>query len=1415
MVHPTDPAVDSGLPPPTVGIVAALWIEGLAMRSLIDDIAPLPSIQGDPNHYYQGTVPSTDADHPHQIVVTTLPRDNTRNAAAISTDLIRSFPSVHCVLMTGIAGGIPSPDNPSRHVRLGDVVVATKGVVDIGHVIQRDGAAYPRRQVDGMSQELSRAANELAAKDFEGVRPWDEWLTVRGKPKMRNFARPPDNTDILYLHGQQVEHPSRRASGHPARKPKIHYAAIGSSDMLLRDERLRDQIAQDFGVVAVEMEGSGIAVGSANHGKQWFMVRGISDYCDNVGKGDAWQPYASLVAAAYARAVLGACHPFDRSRSTARRQPPRPAVRSDWAQRVADTLVRVPFWHEVANRRNLVTLLRTRLRQLPDLSDQDPAVHLGQIVQLCVNQEYGLTALRASLSAMPGAGKVGPALALIDAVTVTDLFPPRRIAQLVRLLASAAVKVDVAAVWERTAGPLTEDQPLFDDTPSTVRDFAGKPASVNNVRALLAFIAEIARLADDAGSPELTRWLDTTIGQLTWLPDPAEPQPLAPSSYPTGDNTTKATRSTSAMEKSVASLSAIASLDPARSRFSQLEAAAAQSAIPPRQVESGAEHDPPAVWNVPPRNLNFTGREELLASLHSQLSEGELVAVLPQALHGLGGVGKTQLAIEYVYRHQSDYDVIWWIPAEQPQQILQALGELAQRLGLNVGPEANTVVAAVKEALRKGEPYAKWLLVFDNAEEAEHVEQSIPTGGGGKVLVTSRNGEWLVKARSLEVDVFDRSESINLLRRRDSDISDEHAGRLAEALGDLPLAVEQAAAWRAATGMAVDEYLSLLHQKQPELLRSTATAGYERSVAAVWTVSLDRLEEINPAALQLLEVCAYFAPEPISRSLFTSSRPTISPPLDETLRDPIKLGRALRDIQRFSLARVDHRNDTVQLHRLVQAVLTARIPAERQERFRHGAHELLAAANPRQPEDTRLWDRYAALVAHVKVSDAVRCQDPWVQALVFDVVRYLYLWGDHQGCQELAQDVFETWREMLGPDHPESLRIARYFGYILMFNGQYARAREIHEDALRRYAQAQSSDEDVLEAKLMVALDLRAAGRFEESLQLDRSVLADCERLIGEDEPLTLQAAAALGSSLRLAGRYREALELDTRTIMLRAQLLGDNHIDTLDSVNGLNIDRRECGDYQGARAEQETLYQRYVALLGAANPATLRAGRNLAVSRRRAGDHEGALELSLAVEEHLRNRYGSGSSDTMAAALNLATDLRQNNDLHGSSDRATRVLAEYGRTMGETHPFTLAARTNLAVTLRLLGKVEDALDHDLAAHGGLRDSVGPQHVWTLVAAINLASDRYALGEYQRAFELNTETLENARRILGPDHPTTLACNANLALDLRALGRLGEANAVHADVVSRCQQVLGEQHPGTLAVIRFARADCDIDPLQL
>ncbi|THJ75464.1 tetratricopeptide repeat-containing protein, partial [Candidatus Frankia alpina] len=208
---------------------------------------------------------------------------------------------------------------------------------------------------------------------------------------------------------------------------------------------------------------------------------------------------------------------------------------------------------------------------------------------------------------------------------------------------------------------------------------------------------------------------------------------------------------------------------------------------------------------VPQRNPHFTGRDDSLRELHQRLGDGT-TAVLPEALYGMGGVGKSQLAVEYVYRYQSEYELIWWIPAERSAQIVQTLAGLAPSLRLDAGLEANTVVPAVREALRIGQPYRRWLLVFDNAEDPSRVAEYFPNPGAeGHVLVTSRDSRWAAVARPLEVAVFARFESRALLQRRDDTLTDDDADRLAQALGDLPLAIDQAATWRVETGMPVNE----------------------------------------------------------------------------------------------------------------------------------------------------------------------------------------------------------------------------------------------------------------------------------------------------------------------------------------------------------------------------------------------------------------------------------------------------------------------------------------------------------------------------------------------------------------------------------------------------------------------------------
>ncbi|MEU0003450.1 FxSxx-COOH system tetratricopeptide repeat protein [Streptomyces sp. NPDC006314] len=825
----------------------------------------------------------------------------------------------------------------------------------------------------------------------------------------------------------------------------------------------------------------------------------------------------------------------------------------------------------------------------------------------------------------------------------------------------------------------------------------------------------------------------------------------------------------------------------------------------------------PAVWgNIPPNNPNFVGREDLLAQVREQLVTGDTSAVLPHALHGMGGVGKSQIAIEYVYRYASEYDVVWWIPSEQPTMILTALTELAHQLGLNVSSEANRAVPAVREALRRGHPYDRWLLVFDNAENVEAVRPYFPTGGTGKILITSRNQEWDRVARTLSVDVFTREESKALLRRRARDLSDGDADRLAEALGDLPLAIEQAAAWQAVTGMSVPEYLRLINEKIAELmLELVPSPDYPMSVAAAWDVSLRQLEQRNPTALQLLQVSSFFAPEPISRSLFNNARSTtIAPELDAALRDPIKLGRAIREINVYALARIEHRHDTIQLHRLVQAVLVNRMSPQQQADMRHGAHLLLADANPNSPGSRELWPRYQALLPHVVVSRAVECESPWVRCLVRGIVEFLYIWGDHDGAASMAREALEIWTEKYGAEDQQTLEMAKWLAFILRVLGEYREAAEMMQRTADIYIRiAGEDDEGTLDALIQLCSGLRLRAEMARALDINRSVYERSLRAFGEDDPATLRAAHSLGVGLRLMGLYKEAREYDTETARLRALTLGENHLDTLSTLSGLSIDMRESGDYPGAVVHQEDVYARYVDNYGEDNPASVSCARVLAVCRRRAGDHDGALRLGELALSKFESRYGADHPDAVACAANLVNDLRQDGQLRRSRELGEATIARYAAKLGSAHPYTLSARTNVAITLRHLGDLDAAGEHLAAALPGLRESLGDEHILTLTTVIGMATQHSAHERHAEALELDRQALEVLTRNHGEDHPTTLACANNVVLDLRALGREDEATALHTETLMRFRRTLGESHPATAAAASSQRAEVDIAPV--
>ncbi|MFL6025404.1 MAG: FxSxx-COOH system tetratricopeptide repeat protein, partial [Friedmanniella sp.] len=424
----------------------------------------------------------------------------------------------------------------------------------------------------------------------------------------------------------------------------------------------------------------------------------------------------------------------------------------------------------------------------------------------------------------------------------------------------------------------------------------------------------------------------------------------------------------------------------------------------------------------------------------------------------------------------------------------------AAQLDLPLGP---TVADTVQRLLAELRGRDRWLLIFDNANHPQDIADYRPDGPG-HVLITSRTPGWGALGGRLEVDVLARAETIALLRARIPTMGEELADELADELGDLPLAAAQAAGYLEQTDLPPADYLRRFREHRGTLLARGDVVGYHGRIGTVWALSLERLRAEDPAAVQLLELAAFLAPELIPLCLLSDHAELLDEPLRATATDPDALADTVGALVGYSLAR--RSPEGFQVHRLVQAVIRQQLPPDRQQATAQRVIALLAAASPGDPEDPVDWAAYAQLAPHVLATAPLGdrfCASR--RRLALDTMRYLQAHGDSHGSRAMGEPLLDRWRAILGPDHPDTLGAAAALIRALYQLGKGEAARVLGEDTLQR-----------------------------------------CHRVLGPHHATTLSAAAALTLALVSLGEAEKARTLTQDTLQRSHQVLGPDHASSL-----------------------------------------------------------------------------------------------------------------------------------------------------------------------------------------------------------------------------------------------------------------------------
>jgi tetratricopeptide (TPR) repeat protein len=829
----------------------------------------------------------------------------------------------------------------------------------------------------------------------------------------------------------------------------------------------------------------------------------------------------------------------------------------------------------------------------------------------------------------------------------------------------------------------------------------------------------------------------------------------------------------------------------------------------PRQSIIGTSAPPrfpgelPPVWNVPFHpNPFFTGRDPLLAELQTRL-QAPKATVRRVVLTGLGGIGKTSVAVEYVYRHHADYDLVWCVNGEQPASLLADLAALAGQLSLAIDAPQEAQAVTLRGWL---EHHQRWLLVIDNVDDPQAVAELLPRAATGQVVITSRTGiGWERLANVLVLDVLAPTDATALLLARTGETgsgAEAAAATLASKLGELPLALEQAGAYLASTGtVTLSSYAELFATRTLELFKRGQPVGYEHTVATTWSLALQGLRETEPAAVDLLTLASLLAPDDLPQPLLTAYSDQLPEPLAAAAADPLALADAVAALRRYSLVRVVA--DGLFVHRLLQTVVRAALDAAGYRSWTATVVRLLRVGFPdpsfevaNWPECQRLLPHALAAIGHGQDLDAE--PEAWLW-LLRQAATYLWSRGQYRQAVTLDQQALAGCRRLLGDDHPDTLHSMHNLGVTRRDLGDLQGSHQLLKQTLiARRRVLGDDDPDTLGSMNNLAETLRALGDFHEARQLHEQALPRYRKVHGDGHPDTLWSKHNLAETLRALGDLKGARELHEQTLADRRRVLGDDHPNTLLSMDNLAETLRALGDLQGSHQLLKQVLAARERVLGKDHPDTLSSMDNLVLIQRALGELHAAHDLHEKTRAARRRVLGDDHPSTLTTMNNLAETYRDLGDLASARELFEQTLDARHRVLGDDHPSTLDSMSCLAEARRALGDLQGALELHEQALAGRRRVLGDDHPSTLTTMNSLGLTYRVVGDLHLARDLFQQTLDARRRVLGDDHPLTLLTMSNLAETLRDLGDFQGAQDLHGQVLTARQQLLGDDHPDTL-----------------